>query len=351
MIRALLLVLCTLCLSVPLQALDMDTEQGNERLNQLQARRERAADFRLRHSVFQAPAGFVADAASTLERAEAHWQAGEVKKTYKLSWKAYNDYRHAPSAPRLLHLFILAAIKRHKISYATRGLIDLWYRYPDYARIDELMLTVLDEAERLQNSSSIINLDASQPDAVINTDVEYDLYAADLLFYFLAEHGDLHQIAPRASIGLARSLLISGDGGKLRTLEARLAYQEFLFRYPDSNLVFRALSEMALTHLLLFRGERFDGGALAQAELIINQAELYIEGRPTRQALVRQYRELISRWRQRKDFSVAQWYQAKDHPEAALYYYRESLRYDPDSTLAQEARRAIAALEPALDEP
>jgi hypothetical protein len=350
MIRALLtLLLGTVVLGLP--GLDVDSEHASERETSLAKRRERAAEFRLQQNAFVKPPGYDAAAAAELARIEAMWAAGNIKGTYRDADDLADDYRFSDAAPRALHLYILAAARRKKIANASRKLVDLWYRYPAYDAVDDLLLATLDRAEELQNSAAILDFSAEKPRDVINTSVDYDLYAADMLFFFLAKHGDLHYIAPRASIGLARSLLISGRKNKTRILQARLAYQEFLFRYPEDDLVFDVLCELALTQLLLFRGDRFDGGALENAELLIDQAELYTDNQAERQQLITRYRDMITRWRQQKDYSVARWYHRKGHDQSALYYYREALRYDPDSNLAQNTRRAIAELESSIDQP
>jgi hypothetical protein len=169
-----------------------------------------------------------------------------------------------------------------------------------------------------------------------------------MFFRFLAEHGDYHDIAPRASLGLARSILIGGYTSRESRARARLAYLDLLQRYPESPLVFEALCEQALCHLLGFKGDRFDGGVLETASVIIDQAELYTDNRPERNALIDHYRALITRWRQHKDFQVARWYEAKGHEASALYYYRSTIAFDSGSETAAEARRSIARLEQPL---
>lgn len=311
---------------------------------------ESAARFRLARQAFVAPPHYELSAASELARAEELYDQEAWRDAESTAWSAYKDYRFAELAPNLLQINIQACNRRRRVPRAAERLIDLWYRYPDHPGTSSLMLDTLETAEDLQQAEAAINLSADTPRDVINTDVDTRTYAADILFRFLADHGDYHNIAPRARLGLARSQLILGRSSKDRLLAARANYLEFLNSFPRHPLLFEALCEYALTYLLAYRGDRFDGGALDRGELIINQAELYTEERPERIDLITQYRALIRRWHQDKDISVADWYRRRGHKRAALIYYADARQRDPDSPRGREAGRMIATLENALSQ-
>ncbi|MFW5844760.1 MAG: tetratricopeptide repeat protein [Planctomycetota bacterium] len=344
------LILVLLCGSTELMAMAVQPKiDGDPVESALARRRERASEYLIDRAGFRsegrATEAYEAAAQAALGVARGALEARDYDEAYDLSWDAYKDYIYSTAADRLLHVFILAATHLEEITKAANALIDLWYRFPEHQGLDELLRFTLDTAEALQNPTGAINWEADEPTEVIDEDAVVQLYAADTFFRFLAEHGDYHDVAPRATLGLARSILIRGYDDKRRLAQARLAYLDLLQRYPESGLVFQALCEQALCYLLGFRGDRFDGGVLETASLIVDQAELYTADEPGRRALIARFRDLITRWNQMKDFQVARWYDRHGPERSALYYYRQSLAYDTSTDVARQAARAIDRLE------
>jgi hypothetical protein len=145
-----------------------------------------------------------------------------------------------------------------------------------------------------------------------------------------------------AQLGLARSLL--AEGGKEKIFDARLAYSDFLLTYPKHPLVFNALIELAISHLVTYRGPRFDIGVVHDAAHFIDQAELYTRENPERMTIVRHFRAVIRGWQQDRDLYAADWY--FDHRKwgAAQYYYQAVVERDAASNQGQRATAALQGI-------
>jgi tetratricopeptide (TPR) repeat protein len=300
-----------------------------------------AANFRIAASRARnaLPPGY--DLAAELEyaRSTALLAAGRINEALAVAEKGYQNYPFSPASPALAHNIVRCFAASGRLATATARLSDLWERYPGYEGIAELMEECLIVAERIQRNGVTFDLDASNPKEVVDTiDLEM-VISTKPLFKFLLAHGDTEKIAPRARLALCRNLL--AEGGKDRILEARLAYDGFLSRYPKSDLVFAALAELAVSHLVTYRGDEHDIGVLIDASALIDRAELYTRELPDRVDLVQRYRRLIRRWSQQRDMTVADWYCKKCKFGPAKYYYQAAINRDPDSELAREARRAI----------
>ena len=207
-------------------------------------------------------------------------------------------------------------------------LYELWYYIPDYNNMPATMLEVMDATERTQNFTAAIDLEAEDPRDVIRLGSSSFSSEINRLFSFMELHGDRIEIAPRAAIGLARSLLRSGDKDDI--FLARREYEKFCETYPTHSLVFTALCERALSYLVSYRGQHY-------------------------------YRKRIRGWHQGRDLAVARWYRDRVTPglawlatpkghsnrpwlPASRYYYREVIRRDSGSEDGRTAQRELAEL-------
>jgi hypothetical protein len=248
---------------------------------------------------------------------------------------------------------------RGVISGVHNSLYQLWFYIPDYASMPEIMEIAMNAAERQQNFTASINLESADPREVIRLDGNSLQGEINRLFHFLELHGDRVQIAPRAAIGLARSLLRGGDRDDL--FLARREYEKFCETYPSHPLVFTALCERSLSYLISYRGEHYDVGSLISAAAVIDQAEIEADGDAGSIRIVEAYRVRIRSWHQDRDLQVARWYAERKtiglswlaSPkgetdrlwlQAARYYYREVIRRDSGSEPGRAAARELADL-------
>jgi hypothetical protein len=342
---------------------------------------EKAAAYRLERSQTvvneadeQLAKEYARQAAAILENGEpqpleslSHWLSPQWWFTNpsnyrRAQWLAEDGFDAVPytrSAGELLALQIKALARRGQISGVHNVLYQLWFYIPDYDRMPEIMETAMDVAERQQNFTSAIDLEAHDPRDVIKLDGNSLLGEINRLFHFLELHGDRVQIAPRAAIGLARSLLRGGDRDDL--FVARREYEKFCENYPTHPLVFTALCERALSYLVSYRGENYDVGSLISAAAIIDQAEIEANGDPGSIRIVEAYRVRIRSWHQDRDLQVARWYAERKITglswlaspkgesdrmwyQSARYYYREVIRRDSGSEPGRAAARELAEL-------
>lgn len=313
-------------------------------------RREDAAEFRLERARFTPSTIYEAKAQAELNRARTALEQGELRAANNISWEAYNRYRFSSLADDLLHLSLTAAIERDHLPRTNSYLVDLWLRYPDYEHMGRAFAQALQAAEESQRENATIDLEAEDPDDIIDKSFWSTLFESRKIFDFLATYGDRQTIAPRASLGIARSLMIRGSTNKEKLFAAREAYVDFITNHPRSDLMFQALFEQAITHLLGYRGPAYDGAALQNAQFLVNQAAFYVEEDPVRASMVRKLRDRLRGWRQAKELYIADWYKGQGDLDAAIYYYREALEGDRDSEQGRQAARALAALD-ALDGP
>jgi hypothetical protein len=312
----------------------------------IKERRKSSADFRIARSEAQARLSedYERRAAAARDEVQALMDRGRIRAAWELADTAYDDYRYSRVAPELGHVAFRYFAATGRLPRAHRIITDIWERYPEYPGVAEMLREAILVAEHNQARNARINLDASDPRRVVELESLGEFLAGDGLLRFLARIGDDADIAPRARIALARSSLV--QGGKDSVLQARLAYDEFLNRYPQHPLAFRALAELAVSHLVTYRGPRYDVGVLIEAAAAIDLAELY-QGQDTeRQALVRRLRAVIRRWHQERDLYSAGWYSDKDYNNGARYYLQEVVRRDPESTVGREAARRLAAMPP-----
>lgn len=271
---------------------------------------------------------------------------------------AFDDYPYSSLAGDALRMGMEGAAVQGNIGKVRDKLIRLWLFIPDYPGLGEAMDRSMSVAEDMQDFSKAVNLEADQPRAVIslegrslNTDVQ-----TNRLLRFLALHGDRETIAPRAALGLARGLLLTGSKDDIYA--ARRAYEQFLEDYPSNYLTFTAICEYALSYLVAYKGEDYDIGSLQLANAIIDQAEIETRGDKVRADIVQAYRRRIRIWLQDRDLSVARWYRARGTPwlfrwlkkppellswdDGARYYYREVVKRDATSPAARAAERELA---------
>ncbi len=297
------------------------------------------------------------------------WWVTSPSKERRALWLAEDGFEAVPytkAAGELLALQVKAQAKRGNVSGVHNSLYQLWYYIPDYDQTPAVMDAAMDAAERQQNFTAAIDLQAEDSRDVIRLDGSSQLGEINRLFHFLERHGDRVQIAPRAAIGLARGLLRGGDRDDL--FLARREYEKFGETYPNHPLVFTALCEQALSYLVSYRGEYYDVGSLIAAASIIDQAEIEADGDADRIRLVEAYRARIRSWHQERDLQVARWYaerktlgvawlaapkgeSGRPWLRSARYYYREVIRRDSGSVPGRAAALELAELPlPAADE-
>lgn len=313
-------------------------------------RRELAARYRVERALVlpSLPESYHQEAEQVLAQVRAALAVHDLPRARELAHAAYERYPFSRAADDLLHSLLRSYAISGDLRLARQHLIDLWERFPAYEHFRDVLQESLVVAEYIQQRGQLFNFQAEHPDEVIDRSALGDLANAKYLLHFLARHGDQHEIAPRATLGLARGLLIQADGSLDRLVEARLAYDEFLDRYPESPLVFEALVEQAVSHLLTYRGDQYDMGALINAKALIEQADVYTGQDPERQQVVAKFRSLIRRWHQERDLQIARWYRDKGHVGPARHYYTEVIGKDPTSHPAVAARRERSRLpEPA----
>ncbi len=271
--------------------------------------------------------------------------------------RGFHRYPYSHFAGDLLLCELECFDKRHRIDDMARTLLRIWYFLPDYSRIDQAMAMCLGAAQREQNFSRSVNLDADNPDDVIAIHGHGSMTDIDHLFRFLALHGDLEAIAPQAELGLARSQLLSRTKEDL--FEARRSYEKLLEKYPNTDLTFNAQIEYALSHLVAYRGDSYDEGALTFASSIIDQAELETHGDQQKARLVQAYRRRIRLWEQDRDLSIARWYRSRgtvlvadlimppglqSSNDGARYYYQAVVARDSQSKQGRAAARELSEL-------
>ena len=343
----LLLVLGLCCCLTPLLAV----AHADDGFDVNKQRRELASEYRLRRAQFKAPAGYNEAAKNRLSEIEALYKHGEYKVARKLAERSYkSDFPYSTYAAHFLHAHIkgflpryLPAELKHKI-YAARihaRLSDLWLRFPDYEGMRMAFDDVLEAAEIIRTTGTVIDVHAETIQEAIKREWGLHLNAALDLFTFLETNGDKHNIAPRASMGIARIYLIQGTSDPRKLFMARAKYRQFIARYSTHELVFDALIERAYSHLIAYRGDKYDVGVLIEASYILKQAELYTKENKKNIDLVARLRGLIRRSFQARDFQVAAWYQEKGHQDPAIYYYNEVVKRDPNSNIAKDAQRIL----------
>ncbi|MBA3699016.1 MAG: hypothetical protein H0W78_09190 [Planctomycetes bacterium] len=280
----------------------------------------------------------------------------------RAQWLAQDGFAAVPysrSAGELLALEVRALAKRGSISGLYNALYRLWYFMPDYGNMPAVMHAAMDAAEREQNYTAAIDLTADDPRDVISLGSNSSMGEINRLFHFMVLHGDRVQIAPRAALGLARSLLRSSDRDDL--FLARREFERFCETYPTHPLIFNALTDRALSYLVSYRGEHYDVGSLISAAAIIDQAEIEADGDKERIRVVEAFRTRIRSWHQDRDLQVARWYAQRVQPglawlsapkaevdrpwiQSARYYYREVIRRDSGSTAGRAAALELAEL-------
>lgn len=326
-------------------------EEVDERV--LRRRRQRAAQYRLARAEIgpTLPPTYHAAAAIALNNAIESIEGGDLERACELAEEALETWPYSDSAARTQHVLLRAYAAASDMTEMYNHLVDLWERHPDYNGIDEALQECLVVSEVRQNAAAAINLNAVDPEEVINIDVVGGNQRTNRMFRFLGNRGDPVDVGPRAALGLARAMLFeASERPRDYLIPSRQAYTIFLETYPRHPLVFEALCEQSLTFLIGHRGDRFDGGVLDTAADIIDQAEEYTNNLPERAAMVEDYRALIVRWRQAHDLEVARWYRKEDLFAAAQTYYQAVIDRggDPDSSVVLDARRELAELEPEL---
>jgi hypothetical protein len=268
------------------------------------------------------------------------------------------------------------------VQTATKMLVNLWYYYPEYPYIHEAMLEAMLMIEGLLMVGEAIDFTATQPGEIVQWEHVGHYQNLEDLLAFLTRFGDRSTVAPRALLAKARANLFKGADSPERLIEAQIAYGQLLRQYPQyENVVFNALCELALVHLISYKGDKFNVTELLEARWVLDRADLLTNDRPERREIVARYRTLVDRWTQDRDLAVGGWYDRQVYgiadlvsrwlndwglrqwsppPEAraaAQYYYQQALRLGRTSAPAREALRRIDAYEaeqnalPDLDSP
>jgi len=343
-------------------------DQGDEDPQQyLKSIQREAAEYRLERSHSEADSDAEEAARRGLGLAQAAFDDALWRRAANIAHSTFRRQRYIATTQTLgdlKRLEILAQAKRKRISDVRQELTRLWFYFPDYQNLGEVMNVALVLAEETQAFTTQIDLDAEQPQEVVRIDGSGYLGEITNLFRFLSTYGDRVTTGARADLGLARAELLGGNPKDLSP--ARFAYNDFIQRHPRHPLVFEALCELALSHLVTYRGKLYDIGALINAAQIVEQAELVAGSDPQKAALVAKYRSRIRSWQQDRDLSVARWYRDRSRPawlawlkepsgynwdNPARFYYQEVIRRDGASNQARIAARELAALPPSERDP
>ena len=299
-----------------------------------------------------------AEAKRYLDRARELLTTGHEIRARWWAEDAFEQFPYSSYAGDALRMGMEGAAVQSNIGQVREKLQMLWLYIPDYPGMPEAMDRAMSVAEDLQNFSKSVNLEAAAPADVIVLDGRSSLndVQTNRLLAFLAIHGDRDSIAPRAALGLARGLLLTG--GKEDIFAARRAYEQFLEQYPNSALTFTAICEYALSYLISYRGQDYDLGTLVMANAIIDQAEIETRGDSTKVAVVQAYRKRIRGWLQDRDLSIARWYLDRGTPwiliwlkkpplllswsDGARYYWKEVVKRDPTSPQGRTAESELS---------
>ncbi|MBA2481524.1 MAG: hypothetical protein H0V44_12740 [Planctomycetes bacterium] len=317
----------------------------------------KAAAYRVERSHVSPSAADEAGARHHLERAQLLFEAEDkiwhLWRSCRTAEKGFKKYPYTSLTGELLHQAMIGYIARRKLNDVEEKLIMLWFYLPDYPRMGQAMEQALGAAEGRQRFATSINLDAEDPDDVIDIQGKSSLEDVNKVFRFLSLHGDRETVAPRAELGLARSLLLSGGRD---IYAARRSYERFLESYPTHELTFPALTEHALSYLVGYRGDDYDNGALVYAAAIIDQAELETRGDEAKARTVQAYRKRIRAWQQDRDLRIARWYRGRSTialqwlkmppgliswQDGARYYYQAVIARDSGSAQARAAEREL----------
>jgi hypothetical protein len=355
----LLLLLCPALRGADFGKEPMDRDEDDIERSYLARQEEKAAKYRLLRAAAQPDSTADQEAAEYLSRARRYLEQGHPRRAYRTAIKGFDRHPYSSHAAELQHLKVAAYAKKGKVAHAREALMQLWLYFPDYPEIGAAMATALEAAEKQQSFSTRIDLNAEKPSAVISLSGTGFIEENNRLFRFLSEHGDRETVGPRASLGLARALMLGTSRKEFHPVHE--AYEKFLDSYPDHELTFTALCELALSHLATYRGNKFDIGALTQAASIIDQADLESRGNLERTKLVAAYRARIRSWLQDRDLQVARWYRDRKHPiglawlrepsysdwdDAARTYYRAVIARDSTSKYGRAAQAELAKLPP-----
>lgn len=322
----------------------LDEGESDESL--FERRRELAADYRLERERL---GGRLTERYQEGGRAGAAFvgrllERGAIAEAKRSIRRLQRQFGYSDAASLLQHQLLRCHLATGNGYRAKIALIDLVERFPAYADIGSALQEALLVAKHLQATGPLIDTRARHPDDIIQEEYIGQLERANVLFRYLAQVGDRQSVAPEAALHFARSQLVLGRGNRDRLAEARLAYEYLLDRFPDSPFVFRALFELAIAHLIGYRGDQYDVGALIHASSVIAKARVYIGDDPQRQQLITTIDELIVHWHQERDLQVARWYRDRDQLDAARLYYRQARRHDPASKAGLAAERELDRL-------
>ncbi|MEM1446769.1 MAG: outer membrane protein assembly factor BamD [Planctomycetota bacterium] len=143
--------------------------------------------------------------------------------------------------------------------------------------------------------------------------------------------------APGSRVGHDASLFLADYYfNKQQMTLAAEAYDLFMENYPDSDRREWALLRVIQSNLARFKGPRFDGTGLIEADERLQQYALEYPASAERIG-VAGLRERISESLARRDLSTADWYARRGDPVAAATMYRRLVEEFPQSRAAREA--------------
>jgi outer membrane protein assembly factor BamD (BamD/ComL family) len=131
-----------------------------------------------------------------------------------------------------------------------------------------------------------------------------------------------------------------------RTGDFPIAEQEYNYliqEFPRSRYVRPAMLLSARSALASFAGVRFDEAPLIEAEERFRQYLQLYPGSAEQEA-VGTTLEQIAEQRAEKELTVGKYYQKTGHRDAALFYYRSTMRNWPDTIAAVHAADRLTAL-------
>ncbi|MEM8782432.1 MAG: outer membrane protein assembly factor BamD [Planctomycetota bacterium] len=148
--------------------------------------------------------------------------------------------------------------------------------------------------------------------------------------------------APGSRVGHDASLALADYYFRQQEMSlAAEAYDLFMENYPDSERREWALLRLIQSNLARFKGPRFDGTGLIEADERLQQYALEFPASAERIG-VPALRERINESLARRDLSTAGWYVRRNDPVAAATMYRRLVQEFPQT---RAAREAIAWLE------
>ena len=165
---------------------------------------------------------------------------------------------------------------------------------------------------------------------------------AEELYIRIQERSPGSKVAEQAGIALADFYYRRSE-----MFLAAEAYELFLKNYPDSQWRERAMQRHILANLATFKGPRFDATGLIEAKERLRDYERDFPAAAERlgaQSLLTRIDETLAT----RAYLIAEWYQRRGKPVAAVVMYKQVLKEHGGSLAARQATERLEKLEPAL---